>query len=277
MTVLRPVVLALAAACVFSAPAHAIIGGAQVGPSDPIARQTVLLVTSDRNGCTGTLIGTRSVLTAAHCLQGSRSALVAFIRQGQIVAISPIVLASGHPGRQRDDGQVAPIDVAIATMRDRPPAGFVAGRLGARDPAPGTRVTIAGFGRRALNSFRSAGDLLKVDLPVIQQSVTGYKALGFRNQLGSGRAPSACQGDSGGPAFAGGAVVGVISLVSGPPEQRGCGALTIAMPVVSIAPWIRGSVARNESQAQTSGRQASLPRTPVEHEGLPEWARRNMR
>ncbi|MBN8939974.1 MAG: trypsin-like serine protease [Rhizobiales bacterium] len=261
-------------ASMVSMPAHAIIGGSAVGASDPLARSSVLVVTGDANGCTGTLIGRRSVLTASHCVQGARVAVVAFIRGGRIVALTPVLSASGHPGVRGPRGGNAPIDVAVLTIRDLPPAGFGPARVGGREPAPGSRVTIAGFGRQRLESMRSAGELRRVDLPVIQRSPSGYTALGVPGLFETGRAPSACQGDSGGPALSGGSVVGVVSLVSGPTETRGCGFLTIAMPVVSIAPWIRGAIANGESRAPANPRIATLPppRAP-EREGLPPWAR----
>ncbi|MDP3548676.1 MAG: hypothetical protein Q8S29_21080, partial [Phreatobacter sp.] len=61
----RSLVAGAALAAALSAnPAHAIIGGSAVGAGDALARSSVLVVTGDANGCTGTLIGRRSVLTA---------------------------------------------------------------------------------------------------------------------------------------------------------------------------------------------------------------------
>ena len=52
----------------------------------------------------------------------------------------------------------------------------------------------------------------------------------------------ACVGDSGGPVFAnvGGelAVMGVISVATGPKNSEGCGGLTIVTPLVRYRDWI---------------------------------------
>ncbi len=253
----------------FSGPAEAIIAGQVVPGQDALARQAVLVVNSAAHGCTGTLVGRRSVVTAAHCLPPNEKAVVAFLRDQKPVAFSTVIHSARHPGLVRPDtGRTAPVDVAVLVLADLPPPGFAPARIAASDANKGQTVTIAGYGRMRMNDMSADGRLRRVSLPVIERSVSGYLLIGHPDGAERQANPSACQGDSGGPVFLNGALAGVLSLVAGENDRMGCGYLTVAMPVPSIAGWIRGEIARGEMIQNGALKTASMP-TGGERRALP--------
>ncbi|RYZ97292.1 MAG: trypsin-like serine protease, partial [Proteobacteria bacterium] len=49
------------------ASAHAMVGGTPLDKETALARSTVLIKFGQGNRCTGSIIGPRAILTAAHC------------------------------------------------------------------------------------------------------------------------------------------------------------------------------------------------------------------
>ncbi len=258
--------LILAALLLAASPAQAIIRGQVVGAKDPLARLTVMIVNSDANGCTGTLIGRHSVVTAAHCVPQGKEVIVAYMNGREVVAFARIVRIVRHPGLVRPDtGKAAPVDVAVLTMGEAMPKGFGPARLAERDLAGGDMALIAGFGRMRMNDPRADGQLRRVTLPVLQRSISGYLLMGEEDGDERQANPSACQGDSGGPVFVPGSLklAGVLSLVAGENDRMGCGYLTVAMPAASIGGWIRTEVMAGEAGFKGPLPPAVSPKRPI--------------
>lgn len=170
---------------------------------------------SGRSACTGTVVGPRVLLTAAHCLSGARKATI----QG----LDGNSFASGtctpHPNYERstDQGQLA--DYAICLMERKIPSNVIpvyeSLNTDTSPVEPGKRLLLSGYGCTrpggggADGSYRvgeadiySAEDVLK-KLPEPVSSRTKAAIGGFVNLFrGTNRLNGAlCSGDSGGPAF----------------------------------------------------------------------------
>lgn len=251
--------LALAAACAFltvTAPAQAIVGGTDAAPGE---FPSVAEITFGAFGCTGTLIAPNKVLSAGHC--GSITGGTAFsspaawpaalvdVRIGSVtpgagerVAVSSVTV---HPSYFLTDGY----DIAILHLRTsstKTPTK-VAGAGSAALWAPGTALTIAGFGNTS-EGGSPPDTLQKASVPRRTDAYCAERNSGYdvATMLCAGYdegGVDTCQGDSGGPAFAGTGtarrVVGATSFGTGcaRPDEPGYYA---RVADTTLREWIRG-------------------------------------
>jgi secreted trypsin-like serine protease len=210
-----------------------IVGGRKVDANQTDARRvsTVALTTdvARRPGeasllskgtsfCTGTIIGVRTILTAAHCVQefeprsGQKKGLLlpkesdflvyfgTQVRNDTSFARAKRVIP--HPEWDpkttlQPSPRSAPNDIAIIVLEDDIPDGYAPVRVA--DPSldlARSKVALAGFGVPFSRAAGNTGTLRQIDV-----RINRVDARAKRLSISGGVLRGACAGDSGGPAF----------------------------------------------------------------------------
>jgi subtilisin family serine protease len=174
-------------------PAEAIVLGAVVDPNSkgPMAEiQNASLLLRGDNGlwCSATLIGTRAILTSAHC-RGLNDSIL-----GKIGSATYSMRCS-RPG-----SSVSPeLDIAIC-VSDRPLAGLSPIAIDVSDNTlPGAKLYLAGYGCRVAGGIDSSVGTLSIgEVHVLADGSDVSNESQAFTVVGGG---AACFGDSGGGAF----------------------------------------------------------------------------
>ena len=213
--------------------AQAIVGGAEENGS--LARQSVMVLSSNGGVCSAVVVARDVVLTAAHCVTGAAEHRVHFRDEGgEPVLIVPAAKAV-HPGYDAKaiESRRRSIDLALVRIPEKLPERFEKATFAAARPAKGESVTVGGYGLSREGDPKTTGTFRIASLAAIEPYGPSKILLWLQGAGGIG----ACQGDSGGPQVSGGHVVAVTSWSSGAKGQ-GCGGLTQGILLGPQRAWL---------------------------------------
>jgi hypothetical protein len=141
--------------------------------------------------CTATLVGTRTVLTAAHCMAPGLTGY-RFVVEGQSYAAAAV---TPHP---LYDPSTERADVGVVMLADAPPVAPLS--VSPDAPVEGLPIAIVGLGC----TDGAARGCVQGARRVARNVVDGVRAdeIVFTTRAGDAAAGGHCDGDSGGPALA---------------------------------------------------------------------------
>lgn len=195
---------------------YAIVKGQHVKYGTPIAQATVALYNSQTGTfCSGTLIDSHWVLTAAHCLSKEWKTLSGNVKPrdisvifGEFDATNVSGITAGFVIKHPEFGEAARVkypdrnDVALVRFDSKLPRGFVPVPLLSEEDyenmKPGTEVILAGFGMTSLRDHSTDKKLFSF-ATTYQSSDEEFRVA--RLVPHEGKPGGNCPGDSGGPAF----------------------------------------------------------------------------
>ncbi len=223
--------------------AQAIYGGTQAA-NDPAVFGLAISIPGGQATCTATLIGQRTLLTAAHCAEGATEIWAtnktAFTQNdADYIEVTSSLIHSGwagDPGENSDDLALLLLKNAVTTTPKQ-------WNMQASNVPDGKTVRMVGYG---VDENGNAGT--KKQSAQVIDAVTTH-LLHFDQRNGHG----VCQGDSGGPVFSTGAdgverVVGVASFVSAnAPGQDACAIAGAHTRVDVYSSWITAWMVKNET------------------------------
>lgn len=144
--------------------------------------------------CTGTLIGPRKVVTAAHCVKGVTASSLKFVIGPSVSSAQHVLSVASVQAHPSYNANQLTNDIGLVTLTQDAPIAPM-GVLPSMDSSwVGEELLFVGYG--ASNGFSQTGSGTK---RFVRMNITQVSSTTFRYQQPN---KNTCNGDSGGPAFA---------------------------------------------------------------------------
>ncbi len=224
--------------------------GTPVLEDDHSSDDVVAVLSGNSVICSGTYIGKKRVLTAAHCVDAATEVVFGIKTSGPHVALD-----SNRPGAKFSSPDVGSLDVAVLFLQDEPNGvspRVLAASAEIDSAAASGLLHVVGFGADG----RQRGIKESIDVVVTSSHCSGmvsneadtvhYGCIAGVELVADNRnAPKAdaCDGDSGGPALVpSGGTLAEGAIVSRPIKgalaQCGFGSVYVRLDTSSVAAWI---------------------------------------
>jgi len=197
------------------------------------------------HSCGGSILSARTLITAAHCVNGANPAVLSVrynstlhASGGVLVTISSFIVHENY-NSGTIDSDIALLYVSTALTLDQVQARTIQMVAQGNDPQEGEINTVSGWGTTSESGSLSA-TLKVVDIPTVSRATCNTQYSGRITQTMfcagiSAGGIDACQGDSGGPYVINGLLAGLTSWGTGCARPTHAG---VATRVGSFVDWV---------------------------------------